>query len=205
MDGAGANNVLSAETLELLDNGEEDEEFSPEELAEDGEVEEEEDEEEAEEEDNESGSDDALNGKKKRKKKKKKKTKRRGLHENPEVVVAFDDGKEGRELFTTAFAAAYELRDDGEATGEVRIVAEGEMKDVTPPRYACTGYGPVDQLCDEEKAALGCLLCSDCEDSPLGRDALDELDPPFPPGSAVPAATPSPGNRGLREELGGEA
>ena len=143
--------------------------------------------------------------KKRKKKKKKKKTKRRGAHENPEVVVAFDDGKEGRELFTTAFAAAYELRDDGEATGEVRIVAEGEMKDVTPPRYACTGYGPVDQLCDEEKAALGCLLCSDCEDSPLGRDALDELDPPFPPGSAVPAATPSPGNRGLREELGGEA
>ena len=41
MDGAGANNVLSAETLELLDNGEEDEEFSPEDLAEDGEVEEE--------------------------------------------------------------------------------------------------------------------------------------------------------------------
>ena len=78
MDGAGANNVLSAETLELLDNGEEDEEFSPEELAEDGEVEEEEDEEEAEEEDNESGSDDALNGKKKRKKKKKKRKRTMG-------------------------------------------------------------------------------------------------------------------------------
>ncbi|KAH8094130.1 hypothetical protein JL720_4120 [Aureococcus anophagefferens] len=70
-------------------------------------------------------------------------------------LYALDDGVR---------CVAYELR-DGRPTNIVRVVVYDEKntsrcKDLTPESYGTTGYAPLDELIDDEKAALAALLCS---------------------------------------------
>ena len=54
-------------------------------------------------------------------------------------------------------SVAYELREEGKATGEVRVVCNRHGR-VPPDIYAATGYENVGELSWDDKAALGALL-----------------------------------------------
>ena len=100
-------------------------------------------------------------------------------------------------------AAAYELRDKGEATGEVRVVLGKITTDVATDQYEKTGYGPIDDLEWDEKAALGALLCNLAADE--GVNVLNKLVPPFPAGDAVTDARPTSAEAiRILQELDGE-
>ena len=120
-----------------------------------------------------------------------------------EKVIGFPDGKEGCELFVGEKASAYELREKGEATGEVRVVLGKITTDVATETYEKTGYGPVDDLEWDEKAALGALLCNLAADE--GVNVLNKLAPPFPPGESVNDARPTSAEAiRILQELDGE-
>ena len=120
-----------------------------------------------------------------------------------EKVIGFPDGKEGCELFVGEKASAYELREKGEATGEVRVVLGKITTDVATETYEKTGYGPIDDLEWDEKAALGALLCNLAADE--GVNALNKLVPPFPPGESVSDGRPTSAEAiRILQELDGE-
>lgn len=120
-----------------------------------------------------------------------------------EKIVGFPDGKEGCELFVGEKATAYELREDGDATGEVRVVLGKVTADVGADAYAPCGYDNVEDLSWDEKAALGALLANVAADE--GVEALTAPAPPFPAGAAVSEHRPT-GAAALRimMELDGE-
>ena len=95
-----------------------------------------------------------------------------------EKVIGFPDGKEGCELFVGEKASAYELREKGEATGEVRVVCNSDTVDVPPEVYSATGYENVGELCWDDKAALGALLAC------MQLDG-DDVAPPYPEDEAI--------------------
>jgi tetratricopeptide (TPR) repeat protein len=92
-----------------------------------------------------------------------------------EKIVGFPDGKEGCELFAVGDeeSVAYELREDGKATGEVRVVCGDDTTDVPPDVYEATGYENVGELSWDDKAALGALLAC------MQLDG-DDIEPPYP-------------------------
>ncbi|KAH8049820.1 hypothetical protein JL720_15492 [Aureococcus anophagefferens] len=98
-------------------------------------------------------------------------------------LYALDDGVR---------CVAYELLRDGRPTNIVRVVVYDEKntsrcKDLTPESYGTTGYAPLDELIDDEKAALAALLCS-----MVGNGSLDDLPRPYTPGAQLgPAPRPS--------------
>ena len=120
-----------------------------------------------------------------------------------EKVIGFPDGKEGCELFVGEKASAYELREQGEATGEVRVVLGKITTDVATEVYEKTGYGPIDDLEWDEKAALGALLCNLAADE--GVNILNKPPPPFPAGEAVNDVRPTSAEAiRIMQELDGE-
>jgi hypothetical protein len=120
-----------------------------------------------------------------------------------EKVIGFPDGKEGCELFVGEKASAYELREKGEATGEVRVVLGKITTDVATEVYEKTGYGPIDDLEWDEKAALGALLCNLAADE--GVNILNKPPPPFPAGEAVNDVRPKSAEAiRIMQELDGE-
>ena len=98
-------------------------------------------------------------------------------------LYALDDGVR---------CVAYELLRDSRPTNIVRVVVYDEKntsrcKDLTPESYGTTGYAPLDELIDDEKAALAALLCS-----MVGNGSLDDLPRPYTPGAQLgPAPRPS--------------
>ena len=91
----------------------------------------------------------------------------------------------------------------GEATGDVRVVLGKITTDVSTETYEKTGYGPVDDLDWDEKAALGALLCNLAADE--GVNVLNKLVPPFPAGEAVSDARPTSAEAiRILQELDGE-
>jgi len=97
-----------------------------------------------------------------------------------EKIIGFPDGKEGCELFVVGDeeSCAYELREEGKATGEVRVVCDSDTVDIPPDIYAATGYENVGELCWDDKAALGALLAC------MQLDG-DDIEPPYPDGEAL--------------------
>ena len=92
--------------------------------------------------------------------------------------TGFPDGKEGCELFAVGDeeSVAYELREEGKATGEVRVVCNSDTVDVPPDIYAATGYENVGELSWDDKAALGALLAC----MQLDGGGADDPPPPYP-------------------------
>ena len=73
-----------------------------------------------------------------------------------EKIIGFPDGKEGCELFVLGDeeSCAYELREEGKATGEVRVVCNSDTVDVPPEVYSATGYENIGELCWDDKLSL---------------------------------------------------
>ena len=91
----------------------------------------------------------------------------------------------------------------GEATGDVRVVLGKITTDVATETYEKTGYGPIDDLEWDEKAALGALLCNLAADE--GVNVLNKLVPPFPPGESVNDGRPTSAEAiRILQELDGE-
>ena len=96
-----------------------------------------------------------------------------------------------------ARCAAFELRRDGRSTNRVRVVVSDDagtsrVKDFGPDAYAKCGYGPLEDLIDDEKAALASLLCNLVHRRGASSDAnLDDLPRPYQP-SPPPSFHPRP-------------
>ena len=91
----------------------------------------------------------------------------------------------------------------------MRIVVDDDdgkpsTRDVEADEYASTGYAPLEELLDDEKAALGSLLCCAVVDSPLKpkQRSLDDLPRPFSGAIPAPGARPaSPVTAAILAEL----
>ena len=117
--------------------------------------------------------------------------------ENARVVLWLPDGSDVGKLLPP------ELREKGEATGEVRVVLGKITTDVATETYEKTGYGPIDDLEWDEKAALGALLCNLAADE--GVNVLNKPPPPFPAGESVNDVRPKSAEAiRIMQELDGE-
>ena len=75
-------------------------------------------------------------------------------------------------------SVAYELREEGKATGEVRVVCGDDTTDIPPDVYEATGYENGGELSWDDKAALGALLAC------MQLDG-DDIEPPYPEGEEI--------------------